>query len=94
MEQGKLNYNELLAHADELQTQANNMQEILSTVRTLFGQVGTGDVWSGTTASANREQFDRLSAKFPEFYDIIQRCKDNLIKIVEDNKAVDRQLSN
>ena len=94
MNQEKISYEQLLSLADEMKRSANNMEQVLSEVRTLFSRVGTGDVWSGTSAAAAKEQFDRLSAKFPEFYQATNTCYTHLTQVVENYKNVDRIVSN
>ena len=65
------------------------MESLLNEIKALFDKVGTDDVWSGTAASATKEKFDTLSAKFPEFSQAVNDCYKYLLSVVENYKAVD-----
>ena len=75
MDFSKLSYEQVTAAANEL--------------KTLFENVGNEQVWSGTAASATKERFDELSAKFPEFSSAVDDCYKYLSNVVETYKSVD-----
>lgn len=89
MDFSKLSYQQVQAMADQLNTSATNMANLLGEIKTLFGNVGNEGVWSGTAAASTKEQFDALSAKFPEFSQAVNDCYTYLMSVVENYKAVD-----
>lgn len=90
MDFSKLSYGQVLAMANELSSSAKSMETTLNDVKTLFNKVGTDDVWSGTAASATKEKFDKLSAKFPEFSQAVEDCVKYLNQVVENYQSVDK----
>jgi len=93
MEFSKLSYQQVQALADRLNTSATNMESLLNEVKALFENVGNDGVWSGTAAASTKEQFDALSAKFPEFSQAVNDCYKYLISVVENYKAVDAAIN-
>lgn len=89
MDFSKLSYEQINAMAEQLKTSATSMEGLLNELKTLFGNVGNEQVWSGTAASQTKERFDELSAKFPEFSTAIDDCYKYLMNVVENYKAVD-----
>lgn len=85
----KLSYSQIQALAEQLHSSSMNMESVLNEIKMLFDKIGTEDVWSGTAASSTKEEFDTLSAKFPEFYQAIEDCYKYLLSVVETYKSVD-----
>lgn len=85
----KLSYSQIQALAEQLHSSSMNMESVLNEIKILFDKIGTEDVWSGTAASSTKEEFDTLSAKFPEFYQAIEDCYKYLLSVVETYKSVD-----
>ena len=93
MNQEKLNYEQILSLADQIKKTSSNMEQILNEVNTLFNRIGSEDTWAGTAAASAKEQFNRLSAKFPEFYNATNMCYSHLVSVVENYKNVDTTIS-
>lgn len=89
MDFSRLSYSQVQSMADQLNTSATNMESLLNEIKTLFENIGNDSVWSGTAAAATKEQFDVLSAKFPEFSSAVNDCYKYLVSVVENYKAVD-----
>lgn len=89
MDFSKLSYEQVQSIAEQLSTSATQMESLLSEIKSLFERVGTDDVWSGTAASTTKENFDILSAKFPEFSTAVNDCYKYLMSVVENYKSVD-----
>ncbi len=89
----KLSYNQIQEKAEQLNSASQSMERILDEIKTLFAKVGTDDVWSGTAASTTKEEFDALSAKFPEFSQAINDCYKYLLSVVETYKSVDSAIT-
>ena len=87
-----LSYTQIRMISTTLKTKATSMKEILDQVKTEFNKIGGDDTWSGTSAGAAKEQFDALSAKFPEFYEAITSCSEYLEKVVQSYEAVDAKI--
>ena len=82
MDFSKLSYSQVETLATQLNGASTSMES-------LFNKVGTDDVWSGTAASETKNEFDTLSAKFPEFSNAINDCYRYLMSVVETYKNVD-----
>ena len=93
MDFAKLSYEQVVSIAEQLKTSATNMENLLTEVKTLFENVGNDGVWSGTAASTTKEQFDALSAKFPQFSQAVNDCHQYLLSVVENYKAVDTAIN-
>ena len=89
----KLSYNQIQEKAEQLNSASNSMERILEEIKTLFAKIGTDDVWSGTAASSTKQEFDTLSAKFPEFSQAINDCYKYLLSVVETYKSVDNAIT-
>ena len=89
MDFSKLSYTQVQSLAEQLNTSSANMQSLLEEIKVLFNKVGEENVWSGTAASQTKEEFDTLSAKFPEFSQAVQDCYKYLLSVLENYKAVD-----
>lgn len=87
-----LTYGQIQAISTNLQSYSTQMQSILEEVKMLFSKIGTDDVWSGTAAGSTKAEFDRLSAKFPEFYQAVETCCKYLNNVVANYQAVDQQV--
>lgn len=87
-----LSYAQIRGIAATLKSKATSMQGILNEVKTEFDKIGGDDTWSGTSAGAAKEQFDALSAKFPEFYEAITSCSQYLERVVQNYEAVDAKV--
>jgi len=88
----KLSYADIQSRAQELNTAATNMQQILTEVETQFAKIGNDDTWSGTAASSAKENFDALKSKFPEFYQSVTDCSTYLNRVVENYQSVDTKI--
>ena len=71
--------------ANEIKISATTMAEILQEVTNEFSKIGDEGTWSGTAASATKEEFDLLSAKFPEFSEAVESCYTYLVGTVIPN---------
>ncbi len=89
MDFSKLSYSQVETLATQLNGASTSMESLLDEIKTLFNKVGTDDVWSGTAASETKNEFDTLSAKFPEFSNAINDCYRYLMSVVETYKNVD-----
>jgi type VII secretion effector (TIGR04197 family) len=89
----KLSYAQINSLAEQLKSSSTQMESLLNEIKTLFDKVGNDDVWSGTAASSTKENFDTLSAKFPEFSTAINDCYKYLISVVANYQAVDQSVS-
>ena len=89
MDFSRLSYGQITSLAEQLNNSSSQMETTLEEIKTLFNKVGTDDVWSGTAASATKEKFDTLSAKFPEFSQAVNDCYKYLLSVVENYQAVD-----
>ena len=89
MDFSRLSYGQITSLAEQLNNSASQMESTLEEIKTLFNKVGTDDVWSGTAASATKEKFDTLSAKFPEFSQAVNDCYKYLLSVVENYQSVD-----
>lgn len=92
MDFSKLTYAEVQSMAERLNSSSTQMEELLTEIKGLFDKVGNDDVWSGTAASATKEQFDTLSAKFPEFSQSVNDCYTYLMSVVENYQSVDAMI--
>ncbi len=88
-----LTYAQIDSISTNLKSYSSNMEALLNEIKGLFAKVGTDAVWSGTAAQTAKEEFDRLSAKFPEFSQAISDCSNYLNTVVANYQAVDRQVS-
>ena len=93
MNQEKISYEQILSIAEQMKQKATSMEQVLSEVKNLFNRIGNDGVWSGTSAQTAKEKFDRLSAKFPEFYNATNMCYSHLTSVVENYKSVDSKIS-
>ena len=92
MDFSKLSYGQIEGIANQLNEKATQMESLLEEIKALFNKIGTDDVWNGTAASKTKEEFDRLSAKFPEFSSVISDCYKHLLSVVETYKSVDTKI--
>lgn len=88
-----LSYTEISDIASQLDSKATSMEGILNAVTNEFNKIGNEGTWSGTAASAAKEEFDALKAKFPEFKEAINDCAKYLRQTVERYKSVDAAVS-
>ena len=93
MDFSKLSYGQIKTMADQLHTSATSMENTLTEVKSLFNKIGSEDVWSGTAASTTKDEFDKLSAKFPEFSQAVDDCYKYLLSVVERYKSVDKVIT-
>lgn len=93
MDFSKLSYTQIQSLADQLKNSASSMETLLTEIKALFEKIGADDVWSGTAASNTKEEFDALSAKFPEFSQSITDCYNYLVQVVANYKSVDSMIS-
>ena len=89
MDFSRLSYGQITSIAEQLNSSANQMESLLNEIKALFDKVGSDEVWSGTAAAKTKEEFDTLSAKFPEFSQAVNDCYKYLLTVVENYKAVD-----
>ncbi len=89
MNRSTLSYQQIISIATQLHNSASAMEDNLNNLKALFNKVGNDDVWSGTAAAATKDEFDKLSAKFPEFSQAIDDCYKYLQSVVETYKNVD-----
>ena len=90
----KISYEQLESLAGELNTASQRMQDTLDTVSQLLSQIGTTEVWQGTTAEQVRQKFDQLVAKFPEFVNATGKCSTHIISVVENYRSTDTSVAN
>ena len=89
MDHSKLNYQQILERANSLKASATKMQNNLDEVKRLFGVIGTDDAWNGTAAGVTKNEFNRLSEKFPDFSKAVDDCSIYLNSVVENYQSVD-----
>ncbi len=87
---GKLTYSEIENIASQLSSLAGRMEANLNEIKNELNKVDAGQVWSGDAAREKRAEFDKLSAKFPEFSKAVMDCSKYLNTIVANYKAADR----
>lgn len=90
MDFSKLSYSQITSLAEQLNSSSSEMENILNELKALFARIGNEDVWSGTAASVTKENFDTLSAKFPEFSIAVNDCYRHLLSVVENYQSVDQ----
>ena len=90
MDFSKLSYADIRSISNSLNSKAKSMEGILDNVKTQFNRIGTDNVWSGTSASQTKEEFDKLAAEFHTFHEAVTSCANYLEKMVENYEAVDR----
>ncbi len=91
----KLSYAEIISIANQLQTKATIMNELLNTkIKQKMNKIGTDGVWSGEAAMEVKGEFDALSARFDEFVKAVTSCSDYLKKMVENYQSVDKAVNN
>lgn len=93
MDFSKLSYGQVQSLAEQLNNSSNQMENLLTEMKSLFEKIGSEDVWSGTAASNTKETFDQLSAKFPEFSQSVNDCYRYLMSVVESYKSVDSMVT-
>ncbi len=93
MDFSKLTYSQINSIAENLNSSSSQMESLLNEIKTLFGKIGTDDVWSGTAASTTKEEFDQLSAKFPEFSQAVNDCYKYLVSVVQNYQSVDAMVT-
>lgn len=87
-----LTYAQLESTSQSLKSYSTSMEALLNEIRGLFSKVGTDAVWSGTAAQSAKEEFDKLSAKFPEFSTAVNECATQLNTVVANYRAADNQV--
>lgn len=93
MDFSKLSYGQIEAMASNLRSTASRMENTLYELKGKLNRVGSDDTWSGTAASQTKAEFDKLSAKFPEFSKAINDCADYLNKMVQNYQSVDKAVA-
>lgn len=91
--QSKISYEQMNSAANSLGQYSQDMESVLNEVKTLFAKIGDEGVWSGTAAAETKATFDQLSAKFIEFSTAIADCKQYLLRVIENYKAVDAAIN-
>lgn len=87
-----LSYAQIENIANTLNSKADAMNSLLNEISTQLNKVGTDGTWSGTSASAAIEEYQKLMAKFPEFVDAVKACSTKLNTVVNTYKAVDQKV--
>lgn len=87
-----LSYGQIENIANTLNSKADAMNSLLNEISTQLKKVGSDGTWSGTSASASLEEFEKLMAKFPEFVDAVKSCSTKLNSVVSTYKAVDQKV--
>lgn len=75
----KVSTAELRQGANNLNSSSVEMASLLNEIKGLMDKIGEEDIWAGESAQASREEFDKLSAKFPSFSEAVKNCSDGLI---------------
>ena len=94
MDFSKVSYGQVKEYSNQLKTKSENMRDLLQLITNEFEKLGQDDVWSGDAAQRVREEFDTLSAKFPEFNQAIQNCATYLDSVVANYESVDSVVQN
>ena len=94
MDFSKVSYGQVKEYSNQLKTKSENMRDLLQLITNEFEKLGQDDVWSGDAAQKVREEFDTLSAKFPEFNTAIQNCATYLDSVVANYENVDSVVQN
>lgn len=92
MNGSNLTYGQISEISSNLKTYASNMEDTLNQVKNLFNKVGQEDVWAGTSATAAKEEFDSLAARFPEFITAVNECSNYLSQVVANYQAADKEV--
>lgn len=71
---GKVSSAELRNTANTLNTEAGNLEDLLNKVKDEMLKIGNDDVFAGDAANSLNQEFERLSGKFPEFYQAVESC--------------------
>lgn len=93
MDFSKISYAQVQGLAEQLNTSSTNMATTLNEIKSLFNQVGTDDVWSGTAASQQKEEFDKLSSRFDEFHQAVKDCSTYLTNLVQRAQELDAKIT-
>ena len=93
MNGSSLTYAQISEISANLKTYATNMEDALGQIKSLYSKVGQDTVWAGTAAEAAKENFDKLSAKFPDFVNAVNECSDYLNTVVANYQAADTEVS-
>ncbi len=89
----KLTYAQMANISQNLKSNATSMDAILTEIKSYFEKIGNDNVWSGTTASAAKDEFNRLSSKFAEFTSAINDESAYINQVIANYQAVDQKLS-
>lgn len=87
-----LTYGQIQSISQNLKSYSSSMEQVLGEVKSLFNNVGNESTWSGTAAASAKEEFDKLSAKFPEFSKAVNDCAAYLDQVVANYQNVDQQI--
>lgn len=87
-----LTYAEVRSISTKLKTSANTMQQTLESVKKQLNKIGSDNVWSGTAATEEKAEFDKLTKKFPEFHQAVSDASTYLAQVVTNYEQVDRAI--
>ena len=88
----RLSYSQMQSISEKLGSHSNTMGTYLNEVKALLDKVGSEDVWSGTAAASAKEEFDALSAKFPEFSAAVLDCKTYLGNVIAEYREREEKI--
>ena len=92
MDFSKVSYSEVSNKSAELKSAASQMEALLEEVRAEYNKIDSEGVWAGDAAGKIRAEFDRLSAKFPEFSQAVNECATYLDGVVANYQAADQAI--
>lgn len=79
--------------SNELKEASARMEENLNNIKSLMEKIGEAQIWSGNSANNAREEFDRLSALFPNFYEAVINCSEGLNRFAENYDTAETKIS-
>lgn len=90
----KVSTDELRNNANQLSSKSSEMERLLTEIKGQMDKIGNESIWSGSSAQASREQFDKLSAKFPSFSEAVKNCSDGLIQFAANYDEQEAKIRN
>lgn len=87
-----LSYEEINSISSQLRSKATSMETLLNNVKTELNKVGDGGVWSGSAASAARQEFNSLASKFSDFKKSVDNCASYLATTAEHYQHLDKMV--
>ena len=77
-----ISYEQVESIANTLKSSANKMQSILEDVSAKMTEV-YGDAWKSNASNEHMAEYNRIKAKFENFYGEVTKCSNYLTTVVE-----------